>query len=300
MKKTIIIAVTVVMFTLNSCKKEVTHTQLPQSYDASATKAITTTTIYISGTMHIESDRRRWPNIDSLKTFFDTVTTIGLVGSQTTPMKWSVGADIDWLIGEPRAAELIRHTDSLGVEWDVHAHNLTDRPLCYQQITALGGHPTTVCSGMQTSQIDSMKTTITNGTASFTASVFWGMTYTDGHGSSSDINYSGCWRPASSSSYLTAASSGPVNVGGYTKKMSDIDNLAKDITANPTMYRFPVTSATVMIDPQTYTTPLVASETLTVLKAFAARVGTYTNVKWGTINQTATAWVTAGGVNSRK
>lgn len=299
MKKILIITLTALVFTASSCKKDIKNSSSTNETLIS-NRTSPSTTLYISGTMHIESDRMKWPDIDSLKCFFDTATHIGLAGTQTTAMKWSIGPDIGWLIGEPRAAELITYTEALGVEWDVHGHNLTDRPLCYQQITTLGGHPTTVCSGMQTSQVDSMKTTIANGSASFTATVFWGMTYNPTHGAASDLTYSGCWRPTSSINYLTPASTGPVNVGGYIRRMGAVDSLAMDITANPAMYKFPVTSATVMIDPQTYTTPLVATETISVLKSFATRVGAYSNVKWGTINQTATAWIAAGGTSSRK
>lgn len=57
------------------------------------------TLLYISGTTHIESKPQTWPNVDAFLNFLQQVTALG--------MKWSVGADIGWLEGEPRADQHI-------------------------------------------------------------------------------------------------------------------------------------------------------------------------------------------------
>src|SRR4051812_24999196 len=84
------------------------------------------TTLYPSCTMHIEPSRRSWPDPDRLIAFFRRATAAGKEG-RTQGMRWSIGADIGWLEGEPRAGEVVRALETLGVEWDVHAHQLADR-----------------------------------------------------------------------------------------------------------------------------------------------------------------------------
>jgi hypothetical protein len=102
--------------------------------------------LYISGTMHIETSRTKWPQPDALLAFFQRAIAAGKVGSQTTGMRWSIGADVGWLTGEPRAAEIIRTLSALGVEWDIHAHSATETAhhsndlngLCKVQRTSAG------------------------------------------------------------------------------------------------------------------------------------------------------------------
>lgn len=291
------------MFTVSSCKKDVSNVAGTNATETTNSATATTSTnastiLYISGTMHIESQINKWPNIDSLKKFFATATQIGKLSNQSTGMKWSIGADIGWLKNEPRAAEVIAYTEALGIEWDIHAHNMSDRPLCGQKITALGGHPNAVCSGFQASQIDSLKNTIANGTARFTAQVLWGLTNDPSHNNGSEDYSAGLWIPKSSANYTTHDPTGKlINVGGYTRKIIDAENLAKDVSTHT--YSYPVTSATIMVDPVTLTTPNT-TDGISAITAFANRVGSYSCVKWASISKTAEAWKTAGSINSKR
>lgn len=137
--------------------------------------------LYVSGTMHIENNPQRQPqNIDAVIEFFRRATATG--------MKWSIGADIGWLEGEPRVGEVIRATEALGVEWDVHAHSAADRLRCVAKITALGGHPNTVVSGLTVAEIDALRTSQTSNGVTWTPAVLYGLVLQTGHGFGSDVN----------------------------------------------------------------------------------------------------------------
>lgn len=82
-----------------------------------------------------------------------------------------IGADIGWLNGEKRAAEIVRTLSALGVEWDVHVHSPSDRAAAAQRIIALGGTPTTVLSGVQVSDIDSVRVAQSGSAGSYTLTV---------------------------------------------------------------------------------------------------------------------------------
>lgn len=263
-----------------------------------STSTITIPKFYISATMHIESAIGKWPNVDNLLSFFQIATQIGKTTNQTTGMRWSIGADIGWLQGELRAKEVILATESLGVEWDIHAHNMSDRPLCYNQIVALGGHPNKVCSGFQITEIDALRNTINNGSASWKASYLWGMTIKPDHTPGSENYSAGLWRPKSNTEYLIDDINATlIAVGGYTRTIADLETLANTINSQKSLP--PVTSATIMIDPQTLKSPQNGIDGITELTAFANRVGALNCVKWASISKSGDAWIEAGSVYSK-
>jgi hypothetical protein len=254
--------------------------------------------VHISGTMHIESNRLRWPKVDALLAFFERATRAGKVGSQTTAMKWSVGADIGWLTGEPRAAEVIAKLEAMGVEMDIHAHNFADRANCAAQITRLGGHPNKVSSGNIVTEIDALRSPVkgSNG-ATWQAEILYGTTQRPGHSEGADDTSYGVWRPKSGSEYTTHDPAGNlISVGGGPRTLagatSIIDKL-KSVTGLP-----PVYSTTVMVHPDTLVV-VGTSDGIDKIEAWAATAGKEAVVKWGTLTETAAAWVAAGSKNSR-
>jgi len=91
-----------------------------------------------------------------------------------------VGADIGWLEGEPRAAELIQASEALGVQWDVHTHSPQDRAKAAYLITQMGGHPNSVVSGMLVSEFNNIGPQTYQG-FTWTPQVLWGGTNCPGH-----------------------------------------------------------------------------------------------------------------------
>ena len=257
-----------------------------------------TSKVHISGTMHIESNRLRWPKVDALLAFFERATKAGKVGQQTSAMKWSVGADIGWLTGEPRAAEVIAKLEAMGVEMDIHAHNFADRANCAAQITRLGGHPNKVSSGNIVTEIDALRSPVkgSNG-ATWQAEILYGTTQRPGHSEGADDTSYGVWRPKSGSEYTTHDPAGNlISVGGgprtLTGATSIIDKL-KSLTGLP-----PVYSTTVMVHPDTLVV-VGTSDGIDKIEAWAATAGKEAVVKWGTLTETAAAWIAAGAKSSR-
>lgn len=261
--------------------------------------------LYVSGTMHIESSPIRWPNPDNLIAFFRRATAAGKVGSQSTGMRWSIGADLGWLNGEARAGEIIRTLSALGVEWDVHVHNASDRAAAAQRIIALGGTPNTVLSGVQVSDIDSVRSA-QSGTAGYTwqATQLWGIVRTGSHSTGSEDLSSGLWQPRSASDWQAhdpAASL--LAVGGGSRALSGAETLASQLT--PTGgYTAPVYSATIMVDCSTLTvsdatSASTSTDGIDAIEAFASRMGVRANVRWASLSGTASAWRAAGAIPSR-
>jgi hypothetical protein len=255
-----------------------------------------TTTLYLSGTMHIESNRASWPNADALIAFFARATAAGKVGAQTTAMRWSVGADTGWLTGEPRAAEVIRATEAMGVEWDVHAHEHADRANCYARITQLGGHPNHVTSGLIYTEIDALRSPVAGSGVSWQAEVLWGIVRQPNHGPGSDDNAIGVWRPTSSARWTEHDASGNlIAVGGGDRGLQNIEAFVAIVSGQSLP---PVLSATVMVSPRTLTV-VNTTDDIADIEAWAARIGASSAVRWANIRETAAAWVAAGSVASR-
>ena len=254
---------------------------------AQPTSAIPTL-FYISGTTHIESKPQAWPNIDEFLNFLQQVTALG--------MKWSVGADIGWLQGEPRAAELIQASEALGVQWDVHTHNPEDRAKAAYLITQMGGHPTTVVSGMLVSEFNSIAPQTYQG-FTWTPQVLWGGTNCLGHRPGCDDLAAGIWIPLSAEQYTVHNPNGTlIRVGGGTHQLADGLNLAQAIANGE--YPYPVISFTLMVSP-TSITIVNSNDGLPEIISFANQVNQYPFVRWENIEETAQAWVKAGSVSSR-
>jgi hypothetical protein len=246
------------------------------------------TLLYISGTTHIETKPQTWPNVDDYLAFLQQVTDLG--------MKWSVGADIGWLEGEPRAAELIQASEALGVQWDVHTHNPQDRAKAAYLITQLGGHPNSVVSGMLVSEFSSIGPQTYQG-FTWTPLVLWGGTNCAGHRPGCDDHSAGLWIPLSAEQYATHDPNGTlVRVGGGSHQLDDGRALAQAIANG--QYTYPIISFTVMVAPTTLQI-VESGDGIAEITAFVNEMNAYTFVRWATIEETAQAWVEAGSVPSR-
>lgn len=255
-------------------------------------------TLYVSGTMHIESNRLRWPNVDNLLVFFTRATKAGRVGSEPAGMKWSVGADIGWLTGEPRAAEVITKLEAMGVEMDIHSHSFSDRANCAARITQLGGYPNKVSSGNVVTEIDGLRQPVvgSNG-ATWQAEILYGTALRPDHSpGSEDVSY-GVWRPKSGAEYKVHDPNGNlISVGGGPRTLAGataiIDKL-KTLTGLP-----PVYSTTIMVHPDTLVN-VGTQDGIAQIEAWASAARANNFVKWATLSGTAAAWKAAGQVASR-
>ena len=247
-----------------------------------------TTLLYISGTTHIESKPQVWPDVDAFLAFLQQVTALGI--------KWSVGADIGWLEGEPRAAELIQASEALGVQWDVHTHSPQDRAKAAYLITQMGGHPNSVVSGMLVSEFNNIGPQTYQG-FTWTPQVLWGGTNCPGHRPGCDDLAAGLWIPLSAEQYTTHNPNGQyIRVGGGTHQLDDGRMLAQSIANG--QYTYPVISFTLMVAPTTLQI-VESSDGIAEITAFASEMNGYTFVRWANIEETAQAWVAAGSVPSR-
>lgn len=259
--------------------------------------------LYVSGTMHIETSPARWPDPDKLLSFFQRAVNAGKVGNQSTGMRWSIGADVGWLTGEPRAGEIIRTLSALGVEWDVHVHSATDRTAAAQRIIALGGTPTGLLSGVLVSDLDTVRAARlgTDG-YSWQAASLWGIVRTGSHSTGSEDFSSGLWQPRSSADWQAHdPSASLVAVGGGARSLAGAEALAAQLVQG---YTAPVYSATVMVDSFTLTVSDAAnastsSDGIVQIESFASRIGALSNVRWATPAGTAAAWRAAGQGPSR-
>ena len=248
--------------------------------------------VYISGTSHIETNRQTWPNPDAYISFLRQVTAAG--------MKWSVGADIGWLEGEARAGEIIKTTEAMGVEWDIHAHQAADRVKNVVKIKNLGGKPNTVISGLVLAELEEMRSPfkLSDGGTWF-GDILWGFTLRADHTAGSEDTSTGLWRPKNSKEFYTHDPNGSIiMVGGGTRDLKGAENFAK---SNP---KFSVTSATIMVNPSKLVVidmnarGGLGTDGINEIKSFAERMSKLSHVRMATISQTAKAWVEAGSVVS--
>lgn len=274
---------------------------------AALAAAPATPLLYVSGTMHIESNRLRWPNPDKLLAFFRRATAAGKVGSQGSGMRWSIGADVGWLDNEPRAGEIIRTLGALGVEWDIHVHSAADRTLAAQKIVALGGTPNNVLSGVIVTDIDSLRSPLAgSGGYTWQADSLWGLARAGNHGTGSEDLSNGLWQPRSNSEWQAHdPAAGLAVVGGGSRTLSAAEALAEKMAQGARGgYTAPVYSATLMLDQVTLTVADAVTATTTTdgidqIEAFAGRVGLLPHVRWASLSGSAAAWRAAGSVPSR-
>lgn len=257
--------------------------------------------LHVSGTMHIESTPTNWPDVDALIAFFRRAVAAGRTTAQPGGMKWSIGADIGWLQGEARAAEVIRTLAPLGVEFDVHAHSAADRAACAERITAFGGTPTTVASGLLASEIDGLRSaqagTGSSAGTRWQAATLWGLVTGVGHGTSTDDTAAGLWRPRSSADWKAHDPAGNlVAVGNGGRTLAAAEQLAQQVGSGTHVQ--PVYSTTINVAPKTLTV-IDTSDGITQIEAFATRLGALPQVRWSSIAGTAAAFQAAGGLPSR-
>lgn len=260
--------------------------------------------LYISGTMHIESSKLKWPQADALLAFFQRATAVGKLGAQTTGMRWSIGADVGWLNGEPRAAELIKTLSAQGVEWDIHAHSATDRVIAAQKIIALGGTPNTVVSGATIAELESLRTAL-KGSNGYTwqASSLYGLVRNPTHTGGSEDMSNGLWLPRSSADWQAHdPSQSLVLIGGGSRTLTAAENMANSIGQGG--FTSPVYSATIMVDPVNFKvmdgiSSQATTDGIEQIEAFAKRLGGLPHVRWASLSGTAQAWRNAGRVPSR-
>ena len=185
---------------------------------APATQAVSTTeaasvapaatTLYISATMHIESKFNSWPqDTESFLAFLDQTSAAGL--------RWSIGGDIGWLEGDPRAQEIVQRSAALGVQWDVHAHKQEELAKVASILAAWGVTPTGVVSGLLIADLDSLRQPLTYQGYTWTPQIIWGGVECPGHGDGCDDLSVSLYRPASSAQYKVHDPNGNlISVGG--------------------------------------------------------------------------------------
>ncbi len=255
--------------------------------------------LYVSGTMHIETNRQSWPNAERLIAFFQRATAAGRSAAQPGGMRWSLGADIGWLEGEPRAAELLRTLEAMGVEMDVHAHQTADRADCAAALARFGVSPNRVASGVVVTEIDALRRpVIGRGGSSWQAEVLWGLVYQPNHVTGSDERSYGLWRPRSGTEVLVhdpAASL--IAVGGGSRDLAAIEQTVQALAAAGADVP-PVLSASIIVNSRDLALPN-GTDGIDAIEAWAARLAASPALRWATISETATAWLAAGGIASR-
>ena len=245
------------------------------------------TTLYISATMHIESQPASWPkDVDAYLAFIERITTAG--------MRLSIGADVGWLTNGVRVRDVIQRTSAMGVQWDVHAHRSTDRAKAAYLLTQYGVTPTSVISGMQISEFDMARRPSTYKGYTWTPQVVWGGVKCVSHRPGCDDTSIALYRPTSSAQYDAHDPNGNiVRVGNTDHQLASADELLTQITAR--QYAVPVLSFTIMIEPETL--QIVNSEDgLDAILAFVERMKQNPSVRFGTIEETAQAWANSGSV----
>ena len=260
---------------------------------ASATPApvvapvLTGTVLYISGTMHIETKTDSWPrDVDAFLAFLEAATNVG--------MRWSIGADVGWLEGGERVQEIIQRASAMGAQWDVHTHEMADRAKAAYLLSQYGVTPTSVVSGMRIEEFDRLRQPLTYQGYTWTPQVVWGGVQCVGHKPGCDDTSIALYRPTSSAQYdLHDPNGNLIRVGNTDHQIASVEQLLAQIAAG--QYSVPVLSFTIMVEPETL--QVVNSEDgLESILAFAQRVGQNPTVRFGTIEETAQAWVALGGV----
>ena len=270
-------------------------TAAPTPIPAAGTRPL----LYVSGTMHIETNRQSWPNAEQLIAFFQRATAAGRSAAQPGGMRWSLGADIGWLEGEPRAAELLRALEAMGVEMDVHAHQLADRADCAAALSRFGVHPNRVASGVVVTELDALRQPLTaRGGSAWQAEVVWGLVYQPNHGSGSDERSYGLWRPKRGSEPLVHDPAGElIAVGGGLRDLAAIEQTAQ-VVAVAGADVAPVLSASIIVNSRDFALPN-GTDGIEAIEAWAARLAANPALRWATISETAAAWLAAGGIPSR-
>ena len=276
------LSITLLMLFFLACGTPVSANAMPASVDQNPA-----TLLYISATMHIESQPNSWPkDADAFISNIQQITDAGI--------HLSIGADIGWLTGGTRVQEIIQRTSAMGVQWDVHAHKQADRAKVAYLLSKYGVTPTSVISGMQINEFDTARKPSTYKGYTWVPQVVWGGVKCVSHRSGCDDTSIALYRPTSSAKYDVHDPNGNiVRVGNSDHQLTTADALIAQIASGA--YDVPVLSFTIMIDPKAFTI-INSDDGLGEILAFAERIKQDPAVRFGTIEETAQAWVKAGSV----
>lgn len=267
----------------------VTATQTSSPLDVStAAPAVSNTSLYISATMHIESKFDSWPqDTETFLVYLQQTTDAGI--------HWSIGGDIGWLENAQNAQEIVQRSAAMGVQWDVHAHKIEDLAKTASILSAWGVTPTGVGSGFLISDLDALRQPLTYQSYTWVPQILWGGVKCAGHKEGCDDHSAGLYRPASTTQFSTHDPNGNlIYLGGGDHTLQGAEVLAAAIASGE--YSAPVISFTLMMEPETLRIARSATDDVSAILAFAERINQYSFVHWATIEETAQAWVTAGGV----
>lgn len=245
------------------------------------------TTLYISATMHIESALGSWPqDTDTFLSFLQQTTDAGI--------RWSIGGDIGWLTGDPRAKEIVTRSAAVGVQWDVHGHKDSDRGRIASTLASWGVTPTGVISGMLISEYNRIPRSYLSQGYRWTPTIVWGGVKCSGHKLGCDDSSIGIYRPKSSAQFTVHSATGKlIRVAGGDHQLATAENFVTRIASG--QVTAPVIGFTIMVEPEAL--QIVNSEDgLDEILDFVSRMDGVDFVHWRTISETAQAWVQAGSV----
>jgi hypothetical protein len=295
--KRVLLVFTVLLFTLACGFSALQQTQsAPATRITVPTAAIsappaaptTAATLYISATMHIESKPDSWPqNADTFLAFLQQSTATGL--------RWSIGGDVGWLESAPDAQEIVQRSAALGVQWDVHAHKKEDLAKVASILSGWGITPTGVVSGMLIKDLDALRQPLTYQSYTWTPQVVWGGVNCPGHRPGCDDTSIALYRPTSSAAFdVHDPNANLIKVGGGDHTLAGANSLIEKIQAN--QVTAPVVGFTLMVEPETLRIIQSATDDLNAIMLFTESSKQKTFVRFGTIAETAQAWVGAGSI----
>jgi hypothetical protein len=183
----------------------------------------------------------------------------------------------------------------MGVQWDVHAHKAEDRAKAAYLLSQYGVTPTSVVSGMMIDEFDGLFQPLTYQGYTWTPEVVWGGVNCVGHRPGCDDTSISLYRPTSSAEYAIHNPEGTlIRVGNTDHQLATLEDLLLQI-AGHSYSTVPVLSFTIMVEPETL--QIVNSEDgLDELLTFVESVAQNPSVRFGTIEEAASAWESAGSV----
>lgn len=287
MKTISIFSLLVILMTTCAATSPSTGSPLESALGAGASAVSADSVVYISATMHIESNPNSWPtNADTFIAFLAQTTQAGY--------RWSIGADVGWLQNSRNAADIIKRASALGVQWDVHAHKASDRAKVAYLLSKFGVTPTSVVSGFTIPEFDGLLKPLTYRGYTWTPTVVWGGVTCVGHATGCDDTSIAIYRPRSSADFYTHDPNGTlIKIGGGDHSVAGADWLVAQVTSGT--YSYPVIGFTIMVAPRTLKV-VNSGDDLAALLDFAVRMLAQPNVRFETIAATAQAWAGAGGV----
>lgn len=252
-------------------------------------ESTTTTTLYISATMHIETKFDSWPqDAEAFLNFLQQTTDAGI--------RWSIGGDIGWLEKADNAKEIVTRSAAMGVQWDIHTHKVEDYAKTAAILNSWGVTPTGVINGFLIEHFDTLQTSYTYNGTSWSPTVIWGGVICPGHRDGCDDLTVSLYRPTSSADFYTHNPNGNlIKLGGGSHQLADAEVLAQQISQD--QHPYPVIGYTIMVEPETLRIATSDTDDINAILAFVERMKQYSFVRWATIEETVTAWVQAGSVD---